>query len=162
MNKEFFKVEKNQLNNMYAVFPVNSLFDSTNYYFFNSRKEAIKCKNTLNNELLNISYINFENSTLVDNIKNLFRLSFIKDSKELHSVIFRQLFDCEISFLNNLKEELIYLNSSLNNSSFQTIIDIVPVIINNTIFLNSSTFKITKNVKNLNKFGVIKNNILYL
>ena len=162
MNKEFFKVEKNQLNNMYAVFPVNSLFDPTNYYFFNSRREAIKCKNTLNNELLNISYTTFENSTLVDNLKNLFRLSFIKDNKELYSVIFYQLFNENIDKLISIKNELTELNLEINNNSLNDIINIIPVIINNTIFLDSSTFKITKNAKNLNKFGVIKNNILYL
>ena len=162
MNKEFFKVEKNQLNDMYAVSPVNSIFDPTNYYFFNSRREAIKCKNTLNNELLNISYVTFENSTLIDNIKNLFRLSFIKDNKELYSVIFYQLFNENIDKLIAIKNELTELNLEINNNSLNDIINIIPVIINNTIFLDSSTFKITKNAKILNKFGVIKNNILYL
>lgn len=34
MNREFFKVEKNQLNGMYVVLPTNNIFDPTNYYFF--------------------------------------------------------------------------------------------------------------------------------
>ena len=162
MNKEFFKVEKNQLNGMYIVLPINNIFDPTNYYFFNSRREAIKCKNTLNNELLNISYVTFENSTLIDNIKNLFRLSFIKDNRELHSIIFYQLFNENIDKLIAIKNELTELNLEINNNSLNDVINIIPVIINNTIFLDSSTFKITKNAKILNKFGVIKNNILYL
>ena len=62
----------------------------------------------------------------------------------------------------SIKNELTELNSEINNNSLNDIINVIPVIIEGTIFLNSSTFKITKNVKNLNKFGVIKNNILYL
>ena len=159
MNKEFFKVEKNQLNSMYAVFPVNSLFDSTNYYFFNSKKEAVKCSNKLNNDLINFD---FYSSPLIDNIKLLFRLSYINENKELYSVVFYQLFNENIDKLIAIKNELTELNSEINNNSLNDIINVIPVIIEGTIFLNSSTFKITKNVKNLNKFGVIKNNILYL